>query len=111
MNQDDFNEVIVRQTDRCKSLLMAKGVEYAPKAVKNAGVDRLAHFKKAAVVMNSTPKAALMGMLSKHLVSVSDMCTDDKDYPKEQWEEKITDSINYLLILRALVEEEMHEEN
>ena len=49
MNQDDFNEVIVRQTDRCKSLLMAKGVEYAPKAVKNAGVDRLAHFKKAAV--------------------------------------------------------------
>ena len=43
MNQDDFNEVIVRQTDRCKSLLMAKGVEYAPKAVKNAGVDRLAY--------------------------------------------------------------------
>ena len=68
MNQDDFNEVIVRQTDRCKSLLMAKGVEYAPKAVKNAEVDRLAHFKKAAVVMNSTPKAALMGMLSKHLI-------------------------------------------
>ena len=24
MNQEDFNEVIVRQTDRCKSLLMAK---------------------------------------------------------------------------------------
>ena len=111
MNQKDFNEVIVRQTDRCKSLLMAKGAEYAPKAVKNAEVDRLAHFKKAAVVMNSTPKAALMGMLSKHLISVSDMCTDDRVYPKEQWDEKITDSINYLLILCALVEEEMNEED
>ena len=80
MIQKDFNEVIVRQTDRCKSLLMAKGAEYAPKAVKNAEVDRLAHFKKAAVVMNSSPKAALMGMLSKHLISISDMCTDERQY-------------------------------
>ena len=111
MNQKEFNEVIGRQTDRCKSMLITKGSEYAPKAVKNIAVDRLAHFKKAAVVMNSTPKAALMGMLSKHLISVSDMCTDDRVYPKEQWDEKITDSINYLLILRALVEEEMNEED
>jgi hypothetical protein len=74
MNQKEFNEVIVRQTDRCKSMLVAKGAEYAPRAVKNTAVDRLAHFKKAAVVLNTTPRAALMGMLSKHLISVSDMC-------------------------------------
>lgn len=111
MIQKEFNDVIVSQTERCKSMLVTKGAEYAPRAAKGCNADQLAHFKKAAVMMNSTPKAALMGMLSKHLVSVSDMCTDDKDYPKEQWEEKITDSINYLLILRALVEEEMHEEN
>ena len=111
MIQKEFNDVIISQTERCKSILVSKGTEYAPKAIKESNVDRLAHFKKAAVVMNSTPKAALMGMLSKHLVSVSDMCTDDKAYPKEQWEEKITDSINYLLILRALVEEDRHEED
>ena len=70
MNQKEFNEVIIRQTDRCKSMLVAKGAEYAPGAVKNMAVDRLEHFKKAAVVMNTTPKAALMGMLSKHLISV-----------------------------------------
>ncbi len=111
MTQKEFNDVVISQTERCKSLLTAKGSEYAPKAVKGNNADRLAHFKKAAVVMNSTPKTALMGMLSKHLISVSDMCTDDRSYPKEQWEEKITDSINYLLILRALIEEEMHEED
>lgn len=111
MIQKEFNDVIISQTERCKSMLVTKGAEYAPRAAKGSNADRLAHFKKAAVMMNSTPKTALMGMLSKHLVSVSDMCTDDKDYPKEQWEEKITDSINYLLILRALVEEEMNEEN
>lgn len=111
MTQKEFNDVVVSQTERCKSLLTAKGSEYAPKAAKGTGADRLAHFKKAAVVMNSTPKSALMGMLSKHLISVSDMCTDDKSFPKEQWDEKITDSINYLLILRAIVEEETHEED
>ena len=105
MNQKEFNEVIVRQTDHCKSMLVAKG------AVKNTAVDRLAHFKKAAVVMNTTPKAALMGMLSKHLISVSDMCMDERKYSKEQWDEKITDSINYFLILRAIVEEELNEED
>ena len=45
-------------------------------------------------------------MLAKHLVSLSDMCTDGNDYTLERWAEKITDSINYLLILRAVVEEE-----
>ena len=111
MTQKEFNDVVVSQTERCKSLLTAKGCEYAPKAAKGTGADRLAHFKKAAVVMNSTPKAALMGMLSKHLISVSDMCTDNKRFPKEQWDEKITDSISYLRILRAIVEDETHEED
>jgi hypothetical protein len=48
-------------------------------------------------------KAALMGMLSKHLISVLDMCMDKQQYSKEQWDEKITDSINYFLILREIV--------
>lgn len=106
MLQEKFNEIVTKQITKCNEMLAYKKDEYAA-----LGEDRLAHFKKAAVVMNSTPKAALMGMLSKHLVSVSDMCTDDKSYLEEQWEEKITDSINYLLILRALVEEEKHEED
>ena len=111
MNQKEFNEVIVRQTDHCKSMLVAKGAEYATRAVKNTAVDRLAHFKMAAVVMNTTPKAALMGMLSQHLISVSDMCMDERKYSKEQWDEKITDSINYFLILRAIVEEELNQKD
>ena len=44
-------------------------------------------------------------MLAKHLVSIADMVGARKDYPQETWDEKITDSINYLLILRAVVAE------
>lgn len=128
-----FNTIVHEQINTCTNMLIGKGLEYAPGAaakLEESGrlieqpngqiafgcqiapvfesKDRLAHFKKAAAIMNTTPKAALLGMLSKHIVSVSDMCTDNRDYPIEKWDEKITDSINYLLILRAIVEEEQH---
>ena len=106
---NEFNDVVIGQMERCKALLVTKGNEYAPEAMSNVEIDRLAHFKKAATLMRTTPKIALMGMLVKHYISIMDMSMDDKDYPVEQWSEKITDSINYLLILRAIVEEEKHE--
>lgn len=108
---NEFNDVVIQQMERCKSMLITKGNEYAPEAMDNVETDRLAHFKKAAVLMSTTPKIALMGMLVKHYISILDMSMDDKNYPVEQWDEKITDSINYLLILRAMVEEEQHEQD
>lgn len=102
MDSNVFNNVVQEQLAICESFLLNKGEEYA------SDVDRLAHFKKAAAIINSTPKAALLGMLTKHLVSVSDMCSDGKQYTKERWTEKITDSINYLLLLKALVLEEQN---
>lgn len=117
MTLKDFNNAVDTQIDMCKSLLAKKGNEYAPEFIEqqdgqiafniDAMTDRLHSFKKAAVLMNTTPKAALFGMLTKHLVSVSDMCTDKEEYPPERWSEKITDSINYLLILSAMVKEEL----
>lgn len=111
MTQKDFNDAVIKQMDQCTSILVVKGIEYAPDAITNMKIDRLAHFKKAAGLMSVTTREVLFGMLSKHLISISDMCMDKKEYPVERWEEKITDSINYLLILRALIEEEIHEKN
>ncbi len=111
MTLNEFNNVVMEQMGRCKSLLFSKGEEYVPDAYKQEEKDRLAMFKKAAVLTDTTPKVALLGMLTKHLVSVSDMCVFNQEYSLDRWNEKITDSINYLLILRALVEEEAHEEN
>jgi len=111
MTQEKFNDVVGSQIEFCKSMLIKKGTEYAPENHAPGEMDRLAHFKKAAVMMNCTPKVALVGMLSKHLVSVVDMCLSDRVYSKKQWAEKLTDSINYLMILRAIVEEELDEKN
>lgn len=109
MKIDVFNKVVKEQLLTCENLLIGKGHEYAPDAVDENNVDRLAHFKKAAAIIGGTPKEALLGMLAKHLVSISDMCTDGHAYTKDRWTEKITDSINYLLLLKAVVEEEAKE--
>lgn len=108
---NEFNDVVIGQLEHCKSMLVVKGNEYAPEASSNRDADRLAHFKKAAMLMRTTPKVALMGMLVKHYISLMDMCMDKGDCSKEKWSEKITDSINYLLILRAIVEEEQDEKD
>lgn len=121
MNMKDFETVVKTQMTLCEATLINKGKEYAADAYieKDDGqlafdidamTDRLHAFKKAAALMNTTPKAALLGMLSKHLVSVSDMCLDNRRHSIDKWNEKITDSICYLLILRAVVEEELFNE-
>ena len=105
MLQEEFNDIVTKQMKKCWETPFNKGNEYSVQG------DRLSHFKKAAAVMDSTPEAALFGMLSKHLISLSDMCLDKRKHPNEVWSEKITDSINYLLILAAIVEEEQIEQD
>lgn len=105
MNLKQFDKIVTDQLSRSELVLMGKGTEYAEEATDETEVDRLAHFKKAAALQDMTTAQTAFGMLSKHLVSVADMVGSRQSYPLTQWNEKITDSINYLLILRAIVEE------
>ncbi len=43
-------------------------------------------------------------MLAKHIVSLYDMCfADGVSFDAGTWDEKITDSLNYLFLLKAIV--------
>ena len=45
-------------------------------------------------------------MLEKHIVSLYDMfCADGVICDAGTWDEKITDSLNYLFLLKAIVKE------
>lgn len=102
MTQEKFAKVVEEQIQYCKELLGCKGDEY-----DTSGNDRLHAFKSAAVLQHETQKQALAGMMAKHTISIYDMIDrDGESFAKEKWIEKITDSINYLLILRAIIEEE-----
>lgn len=101
MNSRDFEALLEAQLDLCRSVLVRKADEYATE-------DRLHNFKVAAELQDCTPIGALAGMMAKHTVSIYDMCAGaDRGikYPLPLWREKITDHINYLLLLLAAVKE------
>lgn len=105
MVQQDLNKLIEEQFEACRNLLQVKGGEYVFEE------DRLLAFKKAGAIQNETPAQALCGMLAKHIVSIFDMCNEGKSFPDEKWNEKLTDAINYLLLLKGVIWEEKHEQN
>lgn len=104
MTTDNFNKIIQAQIERCETILCKKAEEYATE-------DRLHNFKVAGALQGVSPVQALMGMMTKHTVSVADMCMSAETYPQALWDEKITDSINYLLLLSALIRESDNEGN
>ena len=99
MKTEQFEIIVQEQIARCTSVLIDKAKEYAT-------ADKLHNFKVAAQLQGITPRQALAGMMAKHTVSIYDMCVSHDDFSTDMWNEKITDHINYLLLLRAVVEEE-----
>ena len=98
MNTTTFERLFEDQVNRSRSILVSKAKEYATE-------DRLHNFKVAAALEGKTPEQALAGMMAKHTVSVYDMAESGQPYPIELWQEKITDHINYLFLLNAIVRE------
>lgn len=101
MKSKQFEQIINRQFNNCRDLLVTKGKEYTPDK------DVFEVFNKAATLSGEGGrKAALFNFLLKHLVSISDMCHSNETYSMDRWNEKITDAMNYLLLLKAMVEED-----
>ena len=100
MNSTEFNPIVHAQIERCKNVLGLKAEEYA------TDDDRLHNFKQAAALQGVSPREALAGFMAKHTVSIYDMIQSAEAYTLELWEEKITDHINYLLLLDAALKDE-----
>lgn len=106
-NAELFANSISEMVDKSLDILIKKGKSYS------SDEDRLHNFRVAAALQGISEKEALAGMLAKHLVSVFDMVKTDESRPRPYssavWDEKIGDAINYLLILRAMVDIEREE--
>lgn len=100
MDSKYANKIIKDQLNYCEKLLCNKAKEYS------LDKDRLSSFKTGASLQSITPKQCLLGMATKHFVSIADMIKSNKRFTIERWTEKITDSINYLVLLKVMVEEE-----
>lgn len=99
MSPELFNTLVEQRTEKIRAVLGQKAGEYA------SDTDRLHNFKRAADLMRCTPEEALLGFLTKHIVSVIDMIKADRDFHPEVIDEKIGDCINYFILLEALMKE------
>lgn len=105
METAKFNDILQHQIELSTSVLIKKAGEYA------TGDDRLYNFKQAAHLQGITMRQALGGMMAKHVVSVYDIINSPTIPSEEYIEEKLGDNLNYLLLLKAVLEEERVKEN
>lgn len=116
MRHGKFNRVLNRRIELTKSVLASKNKEYASSS------DKLHNFKRAGRMLGCTPEKALIGMWTKHIISLLDIvdeieykCNGEPDClpvfedDTEEYigtiEEKIGDAINYLILLEAMIKE------
>jgi hypothetical protein len=106
MTNEDFKTLIHHRLNHCVNVMTAKSDEYS------RNDDKLHNFKIAAAFDGCTPEKALWGMMLKHIVSLRDIVQDIENGNCPQVlvvVEKITDTINYSLLLEALIDERMRD--
>ena len=99
MTSQEFDKIVDERIEYIRNSLQRKAKEY------NLEEDRLSVFKRAASIQHQTPSQALLGMLTKHIVSIYDYVETDADFTDEIASEKIGDALNYLILLYALNKE------
>ena len=105
MNHKEFNDVVTKELDYVRELLCSKSKEY------DFGEDRFHSFKVGGQLQGISQEKCLLGYLTKHIISIYDMCGNVKEFSFEKFQEKITDYINYGLLLLGMIQEEKNKEN
>jgi hypothetical protein len=99
MNGGNFEKLLGETINSIQNTLASKNKEYGQND------DRLYNFKRAGEIGRCSPVEALKGMWLKHVVSVFDLIEGNLMNKEEIVNEKIGDSINYLILLKALLAE------
>lgn len=97
MDAEEFEQICSRQIAQSLEVLVKKAGEYAHPE------DRLRNFRIGSVLTSETPEQVVWGFAVKHIVSISEMVQSGEEFTKGQWDEKIGDAINYLILLRAQI--------
>jgi len=100
MTPKDFEEVFDKQIAQCSAILISRSKTYS------TVLDRLHNFKKAAHLQECSSEQALFGMVSKHIVALSDAIALEEPVSEGAWNEWITDIMNYMILLKAVLIEQ-----
>ena len=103
MQHSEFNKILEARLSRTKEVLAGKAGEYATDA------DRLSNFRDGGIMNHECPEKFLFGLVSKHWIAIRDFIEEIQEGKEPrtipQWDEKIGDVINYMVLLEALTTE------
>lgn len=106
MSTEEFEDVLHFRLNKIKSILGDKAKEYADNK------DVLRNFNRASKLRNKPREVCLVGMMDKHIVSIYDIIDgiERGEYPTEEMtNEKIGDTINYLILLEASIKHTLNQ--
>lgn len=106
MTNAEFHKLVESRFAKLRSTLGVKAEEYA------TDTDRLHNFKEAGNLKKSIPSDMCLSFAMKHIISIVDIVKNLSDggvVTKEMIDEKIGDTMNYMLLLEACITEQMQE--
>jgi hypothetical protein len=108
MKHQDFDKLLERRLSLIKQTLASKATEYAS---YGEGEDGLHNFRRSAAITGETPAQVCIGFFVKHMTSVLDIVEKEakrnSNLSEGMIDEKIGDAINYLILLEAILKEEI----
>ena len=103
MTKKEFFEFVGEELAHTMDVLEVKSVYNDPN-------DYFSYFDRVGALLGSTSEEALFALMSKHIISIADLCKkSETDF--NIWQEKLTDTINYLLLLGGMEKEKCNEQN
>lgn len=101
MTNDRFEALVKEIRSKSIDTMLKKNAGYATKD------DRLHNFRVGAAMIGGTPAQAALGYMAKHLASLVDKVQSNDFHDREDFLEKVQDSINYLVFIWCCGNEEM----
>lgn len=96
MTHDKFKSLLSELDNEGSATLAEKNARYS------SSDDALHNFKSGAEIMGGTPAQACWGYLTKHLTALRDMIERNDFSNRDDFLEKVQDSINYVRFIWAL---------
>lgn len=100
MNNERFEALVREIREKSLDTLLKKNANYGNE-------DRLHNFRAGAAIVGGTPAQAALGYMAKHLASLVDKVNANDFHDREDFLEKVQDSINYLVFIWCCGNEEI----
>ena len=100
MNNERFEALVKEIREKSLDTLLTKNANYG-------NDDKLHNFHSGAAIIGCTPAQAALGYMAKHLASLVDKVNTNDFSDREDFLEKVQDSINYLVFIWCCGNEEL----